>query len=156
MTVRTAVRRRRPTCRRGAAGLLAVVLLLGFVPPVAGEEGKGQHTGSAQPYQGYYKIPPILLRNGARTLVIDMAVKFREESKHLVSGGASGSGPSQFDSDAQKLANMRIYNAVLTLWFDRREALTRDEVAQVVAAAIDGVVRQPAVAEVVFQRFQTR
>jgi len=148
--------------RRGgtyyAAGLLlfGAALLVGTGPAAAEGEGKGQHTGSAQPYQGFYKIPPIVLRNGSRTLFVDMAVKFHEDSKHLVSGGASGSGPSPFDADAQKLTNMRIYNGVLALWFDRRDALVRDDVARIVAAEIDGIVQKSAVADVVFLRFQTR
>ena len=142
-----------PRCVAGTVLLLGL-LLIGSIPAAA--EGKGQHTGSAQPYQGFYKIPPIVLRNGSATLVVDLAVKCRDESKHLISGGASGSGPSPFDSDAQKLANMRIYNAVLTLWFDRRDVLARDDVAQVVTSEIDGIVRTAAVAEVVFLRFQTR
>lgn len=150
-----------PGVRRRMSGgtrtcFLALFLLLGASGGVLAEEGKGQHTGSAQPYQGFYKIPTIVLRNGARTLVVDMAVKFHDESKHLVSGGASGSGPSPFDADAQKLANMRIYNDVLTLWFDRREGLRREDVARIVMTEIEGIVRMPAVADVVFLRFQTR
>lgn len=156
MTVRALGRACATVRGRAIAGLLSAVLLLGGARAVSAEEGKGQHTGSAQPYQGFYKIPPILLRNGPRTLIVDMAVRFHEDSKHLASGGASGSGPSPFDAEAQKLANMRVYNAVLTLWFNRRDALDRDEVAQIVVAEIDGIVRQPAVAEVVFLRFQAR
>lgn len=147
----------RAPARAGAVlRLLALLLLLAAPSAAFAEEGKGQHTGSAQPYQGFYKIPPIVLRNGSRTLVVDMAVRFHEESRHLVSGGASGSGPSPFDSDAQKLANMRIYNAVLTLWFDRRDTLGREDVARIVATQIEEIVRLPAVADVVFLRFQTR
>lgn len=118
--------------------------------------GGGQHTGSAQPFLGFYKIPPILLRNGPRTLLVDPAVKFRDEHQDLVSGGKSGSGPTVFNADVQKVTNLKIYNQILTLWFDRRDRIERDAVAAIVREEINQAVRQDAVAEVVFLRFETR
>lgn len=159
--------------RTASAGQIArrSVLLAAIAGPLSrpslGGDGGGQHTGSAQPYQGFFKLSPIVLRNGPHTLLVDSAVRFHDRHKNLISapkgdhgGGApeahkSGDGVP-LDTDAQKLVNYRIYNGVLMLWYGRGSNINREDVAEVIKETIDDVTRVEAVEQVVFLKFSAR
>jgi hypothetical protein len=150
-----------------AAGFICIVLAALLPAATLAGEGGGQHTGSAQPFQGFFKLSPIVLRNGSHTLLVDSAVKFYDAHKNLVTspksskegeekGAGKGGEGRPLDTDSQKLVNYKIYNDLLLLWYGRGSNLSRDEVAAVIKATIDGITEVNAVEQVVFIKYSVQ
>lgn len=145
----------RPMAGYRTALLLALAALaLAAAPPrgARASDPPPNHSGSAQPFVGFHKLDAIVMHNGKGRLVLEPFVRFREEHRATL----DGTGPHAFGADAQRFAAMLIRHRLTLLWLDRRQAIERAEVADMIGAAINEVVSLDVVESVSFTRFSVR
>jgi len=143
---------RRAGARRRRLAFAVLLALAAASPAGAADPAPPNHSGSAQPFVGFHKLNPIVMRNVAARVVIEPFVRFRPE--HLPT--LLGTGPHAFSAQAQTLAQSLIQHRLTILWLDRGKALNRDDVTGVITETINEVTRIDAVDLVTFTRFSIR
>jgi flagellar basal body-associated protein FliL len=128
-------------------------LLLAFLLPAIFPFGQAQavetNTGSAQPYMGYVAAGPFVFKNGAKRLVIEVAVRFKPSAEAIISSAAFGSAE-------KKRLNLEIYATVLKTFLDEGTNLDRDSLKIRIGQILDTLLNTSAVEEVAFSRFDAR
>ena len=125
--------------------LLFAVLLPATLPPQTALAVE-TNTGSAQPYMGYVAAGPFVFKNGAKRLVIQVAVRFKPGAEAIIASPAFGSAE-------KKRLNLEIYATVLKTFLDEGTNLDRANLKVRIGQILDTLLNTSAVEEVAFSRF---
>lgn len=122
-------------------------LIFALEEPGGGD--KPNHSGSAQPFVGFYTLGPFILNYQGRQLQLQVSIKFKPEYQAVVSSGELG----RAERDRLQL---KVYEASLASLSDAEGQAPKEALRQRIRVLVDELLGKSVVEDVVFPRFSLR